>query len=57
MSPSLYGFVKSREPVTPEEVARELAARYARCDRVGLSMPYAVPIETLTALVAAAASL
>ena len=23
MSPSLYGFVKSREPVTPEEVARE----------------------------------
>ena len=24
MSPSLYGFVKGREPVTPEEVAREL---------------------------------
>lgn len=28
-----------------------------RCDRVALSMPYAVPIETPTALVAAAASL
>ncbi|MDQ3639633.1 MAG: DEDD exonuclease domain-containing protein [Actinomycetota bacterium] len=25
MSPSLYGFVKSREPVTPEEVAQELS--------------------------------
>ncbi|CAN5227898.1 hypothetical protein BH24ACT19_BH24ACT19_07370 [soil metagenome] len=26
MSPSLYGFVKGREPVTPEEVAREFLA-------------------------------
>ena len=41
----------------PDEVARQLAARYARCNRVALSMPYTVPIETLTALVDAAASL
>ena len=41
---------------SPDEVARQLADRYARCDRVALSMPYDVPIETLTALVAAAAS-
>lgn len=26
VSPSLYGFVKGREPVTPEEVAREFLA-------------------------------
>jgi probable F420-dependent oxidoreductase len=40
----------------PDEVAAQLAERYARCDRVGLSMPYDVPLPTLTALVAAAAS-
>lgn len=42
---------------TPDEVAHQLAERYARCDRVALSMPYDVPLPTLTALVAAAASL
>jgi probable F420-dependent oxidoreductase len=41
----------------PDEVAHQLADRYARCDRVGLSMPYDVPIETLRALVSAAAGL
>ena len=41
---------------SPDEVADQLAERYARCDRVGLSMPYDVPLPTLTALVAAAAS-
>lgn len=41
----------------PGEVAHQLADRYARCDRIALSMPYDVPLPTLTALVAAAASL
>ena len=41
----------------PEEVAHQLADRYARCDRVALSMPYDVPLATVAALVAAAAPL
>lgn len=35
---------------TPAEVARRLDERYARCDRVALSMPYSAPIGTLAAL-------
>jgi alkanesulfonate monooxygenase SsuD/methylene tetrahydromethanopterin reductase-like flavin-dependent oxidoreductase (luciferase family) len=41
----------------PGEVAAQLADRYARCDRVALSMPYDVPLSTLRALVSAAAGL
>jgi probable F420-dependent oxidoreductase len=42
---------------TPEQVAARLAERYARCDRVALSIPYDVPLPTLTALADAARSL
>ena len=41
----------------PDEVAHQLADRYARCDRVALSMPYDVPLATVAALVTAAAPL
>jgi probable F420-dependent oxidoreductase len=42
---------------TPEQVAERLGERYARCDRVALSIPYAVPLPTLAALADAARSL
>ena len=35
---------------TPAEAGRELARRYAECDRVALSVPYAMSTETLAAL-------
>jgi probable F420-dependent oxidoreductase len=35
---------------TPEEVARRLAARFGRCSRVALSLPYSVELSTLAAL-------
>ena len=41
---------------TPEEAGRELVRRYAGCDRVALSVPYAMPTATLAALVDAAQS-
>ena len=42
---------------TPSEVADRLARRYDRCDRVALSLPYDVPLATLTELADAARSL
>lgn len=42
---------------SPEQVAARLAQRYARCSRVALSLPYAVSLPTLAALVDAAQSL
>ena len=42
---------------TPEQVARRLLERYARCSRVALSLPYSVPLPTLAALADAARAL
>ena len=36
---------------SPQEVAATLVARYGRCDRLALSLPYTVSLATLTALV------
>lgn len=42
---------------SPQDVAARLAQRYSRCSRVALSIPYSVPLETLTELADAARTL
>lgn len=42
---------------TPQEVAARLVGRYGRCTRVALSLPYAVEVRTLAALVDATRAL